>query len=100
VVIVGFQAQGTPGRMLVEGARRLSLFGEDIIVRAKVHTLGGYSAHAGRAELLRWAGGIGGDPRFYLVHGEPKALEALREGLEDSRGITAEIPTFGQSVAI
>ena len=99
VVIVGFQARGTPGRRLVDGAERISLFGEDIAVRAHVHTLGGYSAHAGRSDLLKWASAIGGKPRFYLVHGETEALIALKTGLEQS-GARVKLPVFGESISV
>ena len=53
------------------------------MVRAQLHTLGGFSAHAGRNELLAWAKGIAGDPQFRLVHGEPDALESLAVALGD-----------------
>lgn len=90
LIFAGFQAQGTLGRQLVDGKTRVQLFGQSIAVKAQVHTLGGFSAHAGQSELLAWAAHIGGEPRFYLVHGEPDALEAIRYGLSE-RGIDAEI---------
>ena len=99
VVIVGFQANGTLGRRLVDGAERVSLFGEDIIVRAHIHTLGGYSAHAGRSDLLRWARAIGGEPRYYLVHGEAEALQSLQAELQ-RHGASVDLPVFGHSVTI
>jgi metallo-beta-lactamase family protein len=100
VVIVGFQAAGTLGRRLVDGAHRVHMLGEEIAVRGRIHTLGGYSAHAGRSELLDWAGGIGGRPRFFLVHGEPDALKALQSGLSETHGIRAEIPDYRETVVI
>jgi len=100
VIIVGFQAAGTLGRQLVDGAERITLMGNEIAVNAGIHTLGGYSAHAGRRELLKWAGAIRGDPRFYLVHGEPTALAALQAGLQAERGIEARLPVFGETVPI
>src|SRR5690606_27989226 len=73
VLFVGFQAQGTLGRILVNGVKKIKLFGQELMVRAQIHTLGGFSAHAGQRELLQWAAGFDGEPRFYLVHGEPRA---------------------------
>jgi metallo-beta-lactamase family protein len=100
VVMVGFQAAGTLGRRLVDGADEIRLFGDEIAVRAQIHTLGGYSAHAGRRDLLRWAAAIKGDPHFYLVHGEPQALEALKAGLEQELEARVSMPAFGEVVPL
>jgi metallo-beta-lactamase family protein len=71
VVFTGFQASGTLGRALVDGARSVRLFREDVPVRASVHTIGGLSAHADQAALLGWLGGFGAAPaRTFVVHGE------------------------------
>ena len=72
----------------------------EIAVKARIHTLGGYSAHAGRCELLRWAASVRGRPRFVLVHGEPEALEALRDGLLERHGIRAETPRYGERIVL
>ncbi|MHA7880769.1 MAG: MBL fold metallo-hydrolase RNA specificity domain-containing protein [Saccharospirillum sp.] len=97
LVLVGFQAQGTLGRRLVDGAQTVKLFGQEIAVKAQVHTLGGFSAHAGQSQLLTWAGQIAGQPCFYLVHGESRALEVLQERLV-STGIEAIIPEKGDTI--
>jgi metallo-beta-lactamase family protein len=82
VVIVGFQARGTPGRALVDGAKTLKLLGEEIQVRARVHTLGGFSAHAGQSQLVEWAGRFTErQPHIYLVHGEPEKMASLQTRL-------------------
>ena len=82
VLIVGFQAQGSLGRRLVDGAKEVRIFGEKVVVRAAVHTLGGFSAHAGQSGLLEWAGSLAKSrPRFVLTHGEPQASEGLRASL-------------------
>ncbi|WP_431025680.1 MBL fold metallo-hydrolase RNA specificity domain-containing protein [Halomonas sp. H5] len=99
VVIVGFQAAGTRGRQLVDGVERLKLFGEEVPVKARIHTIGGFSAHAGQSELLAWAGAFRHRPRFYLVHGEPGAQQALRAALADV-GIEAEIPAYGERIEL
>jgi metallo-beta-lactamase family protein len=101
VLITGFQAQGTLGRRLVEGAKRVSIFGKDIPVRASIHTLGGFSAHADQAALLDWASGFQRAPRHtFVVHGEESAALAFAEQLRTSRGWTVSVPEPGQSVQI
>jgi metallo-beta-lactamase family protein len=71
VVIVGFQAQGTTGRLLVDGATKVKIFREEVAVRAKVHTIGGFSAHADQDELLAWLGGLAHQGlKVNLVHAE------------------------------
>ncbi|MDC8803646.1 MBL fold metallo-hydrolase [Halomonas pacifica] len=99
VVIVGFQAAGTRGRQLVDGVERVKLFGEEVPVKARIHTIGGFSAHAGQSELLAWAGAFRQRPRFYLVHGEPGAQQALRSALA-AAGIEAEIPDYGRRIEL
>lgn len=79
VLIVGFQARGTLGRQLVDGAEEISLWGETVAVAAKVHTIGGFSAHADRDGLLAWYGHFDGHPPIALVHGEAAAIAPLAE---------------------
>ncbi len=98
VVIVGFQAQGTPGRALVDGAERLRLLGEDIVVRAHIHTLGGFSAHAGQSDLVKWAGHFQPHPQLYLVHGELDKMQALQARIKAVHGWEAQIPVEGQVI--
>ncbi len=81
VVITGFQAAGTPGRALVDGARFIRLWGETVRVGATVHTIGGLSAHADQDGLVDWYRGFRKPPPGRLVHGEPRALDALQEKL-------------------
>lgn len=100
LVIVGFQATGTLGRRLVDGAERVKLLGDEVAVNAKVHTLGGFSAHAGRTQLLEWASGFRDQPVFHLVHGEPEAREALAAGLRDELGAEAHVPAFGETITL
>jgi metallo-beta-lactamase family protein len=79
IVIVGYQAAGTPGRALVEGAKELRLFGATHKVAAKVHTIGGLSAHAGQSALLNWYDQFQERPPLVLVHGEPHAQQVLKD---------------------
>ncbi len=82
LIISGFQAQGTVGRSIVDGARFIRLWGETIKVVATVHTIGGLSAHADQQGLLAWYRQINGTPPVVLVHGEPGAQGELRHHLE------------------
>lgn len=92
VVFIGYQAEGTLGRLLVNGVKRIKLFNEPISVKATIHTLGGFSAHAGQTHLLDWASHFKNKPRFFLVHGEVKSMEALTTALWEKHRISAEIP--------
>jgi metallo-beta-lactamase family protein len=76
LVIVGYQAEGTLGRRLVDGAKHVRIYGSEIDVRAGVHTIGGLSAHADRDDLLRWLEGTGKASAF-LVHGEPPVMQGF-----------------------
>jgi len=98
VLIVGYQARGTLGRLLVDGIDRIKLFGQSIAVKAQIHTLGGFSAHAGQKELLQWAAAFEDEPRFYLVHGEADAIDILRRRMQDENGIRAEVPALGDRI--
>ncbi len=99
VIIVGFQAQGTLGRALVDGARHVRLWGETIRVGAKIHTVGGLSAHADQGELLRWYEGFDGRPPVALVHGEEDAMRILGEALQE-RGVKVSRPRRGEVLKI
>ena len=92
IVFVGFQANGTLGRILVDGLKHVKMFGQQIIIKAQIHTLGGFSAHAGQKDLLNWAAHFSNHPRFYLVHGETKTIEILCDALATEHHIKAEIP--------
>ena len=87
VLFVGYQAAGTRGRLLRDGAERLRIFGEDVPVRARIMSTDALSAHADQAEILRWLGGFKRPPGMtYCVHGEPPAASALREAIERQLG--------------
>jgi metallo-beta-lactamase family protein len=101
VVFVGFQAAGTLGRRIVDGAKSVRLFGEPVPVRAKVFTIGGLSAHADRDALLGWLARIRRAPRAcYVVHGEPLAAHALRDEIERRLRWKASVPGPRQTVAL
>ncbi|HEC62834.1 MAG TPA: MBL fold metallo-hydrolase, partial [Candidatus Acetothermia bacterium] len=93
IVFVGYQARGTLGRAIVDGAEKVRVLGEEVAVRAGVWTINGFSAHADREELVEWITQAQA-PDTILVHGEEHALIALRDRLA-SRGIHAQIPEVG-----
>jgi metallo-beta-lactamase family protein len=87
VLITGFQAAGTLGRRLVDGARQVTLFGERIVVKAAIHTIGGLSAHADRPALLSWLTHFQKPPgRTFVVHGERQASASLAEAIAGELG--------------
>lgn len=94
VLITGFQARGTLGRRLVDGAKEIELWGEPIRVAAQIHTVGGLSAHAGQQALCDWYAHFRGRPPVALVHGEPRALEALAARLA-ALGAAVRVPEAG-----
>jgi metallo-beta-lactamase family protein len=98
VIFIGFQARGTLGRKIVDGAKNIKIFNEPYVVKAKIATLGGFSAHAGQSGLLRWAGRFDPAPRTLLVHGEPRAQDALAEKFWREHQLKVEIPARGESI--
>ena len=101
VLITGFQAAGTFGRRLVDGARRVRLLGEDIPVRADLYTLGGLSAHADRTALLDWLRHFRSKPRqVFVVHGEETVATGFAAELQTQFGWNAMAPSPGQSVIL
>lgn len=99
VIFAGFQAQGTLGRLIVNGAKHIKMFNDDFAVNASIDTLGGFSAHAGQTELIEWISAFKSSPRVMLIHGEAQALDALSQKLWNDKGIASEVPANGQSIA-
>ena len=88
VLIVGYQARESLGRRLVEGVSPVSIYGEKVVVRAQVHTLGGFSAHAGQTDLLTWFEALApAKPRVVLTHGEDGPRKALAELIRGRFGL-------------
>jgi metallo-beta-lactamase family protein len=94
VVFTGFQAEGTLGRAIVDGRETVRIHGSPVRVAAKVHTLGGFSAHGDQEDLLRWYEAVPGKPPVFLVHGESSAAGGLRDALT-ARGVRAEVARAG-----
>ncbi|HHJ12018.1 MAG TPA: MBL fold metallo-hydrolase, partial [Chromatiales bacterium] len=93
VVFVGYAANGTLARRIIDGARKVRIFGEEIPVRARIHTIGGFSAHADQQDLLDWYGHL--DPEVtFLVHGEPESMQAFAERLSTTRVLMPKLGDF------
>ncbi len=99
MIFIGFQARGTLGRLLVDGLKDIKIFGDEIKVRARIETLGGFSAHAGQSELISWIENFQPTPRLLLIHGEAQALESLSQKLWTDKSIRSEIPAPGSCIA-
>jgi metallo-beta-lactamase family protein len=97
VIFVGFAAQGTLARQIVDGAKTVKIFGEDYPVLAQIHTIGGFSAHAGQSELLAWHRQTGHPETTFLVHGEKESMHVLARLLTDTR---VKMPELQQSFAL
>jgi metallo-beta-lactamase family protein len=98
ILFTGFQAGGTLGRRLVDGARSVRLFGETVPVRARIHTLGGLSAHADRKALLAWLAGFRRPPSStFVVHGEEAACLAFTAAIEATLGWPVRAPGPGET---
>ncbi len=101
VLFVGFQAAGTRGRALIEGARTVRIKGQDVPVAARVEHLNAMSAHADAAEIARWLGGFERAPEAtYLVHGEPPALVALQRRIQNELGWAVHVAQHHQRVEL
>ena len=101
VIIVGYQAAGSLGRRLVEGAKKVTIFGETIAVQAQVHTLGGFSAHAGQTDLLNWFDVIAPvKPRVVLTHGENGPRSVLAKLIAERHGLNALLPELEEVIEI
>jgi metallo-beta-lactamase family protein len=85
VIFVGFAAEGTLARIIIDGAKSVKLFGDQVPIRAAVHTINGFSAHAGRKELLDWHARTGDPDVTFLVHGEAKSMESFAKALRGGR---------------
>ncbi len=98
VLLVGYQAEGTGGQALQNGAKFLRIFGEQVPVRAEIVDIGQLSAHAGKSELLRWLSGIQAPPRqTFMIHGEPSGLTSLRDAITSQYHWPVTIPAYLQS---
>ncbi len=95
VIFVGFQAKGTLGRSIVDGAKMVRGLGEDIAVKARIYTLGGFSAHADSFELLEWLSCFKTGSALFINHGERESSEAFSEMIKERLGLKTIIPEVG-----
>jgi metallo-beta-lactamase family protein len=101
VLIVGYQGEGSLGRRLVDREKVVSIFGEKIAVKASIHTLNGFSAHAGQTELLKWIGPLAPRrPRVFLTHGEARGREPLAAKIAAQHHLKATLPNLGDTVEL
>ena len=101
VLMVGYQAEGTRGRRLVDGEREVRIHGQMVTVNARVEQIESMSAHADSAEILRWLGGFKSPPKAsFIVHGEPVAMEALNEQIHTMLGWTTRMPEHQEVVTL
>lgn len=96
ILFVGYQAPGTLGRSIVEGAKKVKIFGEEIAVNARIEYIEGYSGHADQEWLMNFIYSFFTKPKhIFLVHGEPEGQEVLKQKILDETGIPVTIPEFG-----
>jgi metallo-beta-lactamase family protein len=101
IVFVGFQAQGTTGRQIVDGAKKIRLFNEDIAVKARIFTINGFSAHAGQDQLLDWLNHFcSKQMQIFLVHGEFSAQEQLAGLIRKKYGFCVDIPEYLEEILL
>jgi metallo-beta-lactamase family protein len=101
VLLAGYQAEGTRGRLLQDGAKEIKMLGELVPVRAKVKVLDGFSAHADQGEILRWLSTFPKPPRMtYIVHGEPAGANGLADVIRERLKWTVKIPKHGERVTL
>jgi metallo-beta-lactamase family protein len=101
IILAGFQAEGTRGRALQEGAKTIKIYGQDVPVIAEVVKMGQFSAHAGKSELLRWLGGLQTPPKqTYLIHGEPAAAQALQGAIVNKFAWKAAVARYLETIEI
>jgi metallo-beta-lactamase family protein len=101
VLIVGYQSHESLGRRLVDGEKLVSIHGEKIAVKAQVHTLGGFSAHAGQTDLLTWFSAIApSKPRVVLTHGEDEQRHELAKKIQQRFKLKSTLPGMGETIEL
>ena len=101
ILFVGYQAQGTLGRRLVEGEKKVKIFGEEIAVNARIEYIEGYSGHADQEWLLNFIYSFITKPKhIFLVHGELEGQEILKEKIIETAGVPVTIPSYGQTYTL
>lgn len=97
IIFSGFQASGTLGRRIVDGAKTVRIFGEEIVVKASVYTIGGFSAHADQKGLLEWLETFKDSPKVFVVHGEEQTSLQFSEIIKEKYGFITYVPNKGET---
>ncbi len=100
VIFMGFQAKGTLGRKIIEGAKTVHILGEEIAVKAKIYTIGGFSAHADQNELLEWLDAFSNKPEVFIVHGEEEVSLDFEDIVKEKFGFITHVPEKGEEFEI
>jgi len=101
VLFIGYQAEGTLGRHIIDGAKRVRIHGQQRPIRAKIAQILGFSAHADRADLMKWLSKLTAEPKhIFITHGEKKAAEKFSTFLKDKTGYETSVPAYGTSVRL
>jgi len=100
VIFVGYQAKGTLGRQIIDGAKTVKIYGEEIAVKAKIYTINGFSSHADQAVLLDWLGEFEDKEVVYIVHGEPEIMEVFRDKINSELSVKSHIVEKGEAIYI
>ena len=100
LVFVGYQVQGTLGRKIVDGAKKINVYGEEVIVKAKVHTINGFSAHADQNGLINWMGKFKKLDNIFLIHGERDKQEVFQKEIEKRLHKKSHIVKYGEKIGI
>ncbi len=100
VIFVGYQAKGTLGRAIVDGAKSVKIYGEEIAVKARIYTINGFSAHADQPVLTKWVSNFENIYNAYIIHGEPEIQQVFKEKLEKDFHIKSHIVEFGEPIVL
>jgi metallo-beta-lactamase family protein len=101
IVLAGFQAAGTRGRLLLEGKKSLKIHGKEVAMNAEVELVDGFSAHADQNELLQWLKNFSAPPKsIFVTHGEPEASLALKNKIQAELNWNAVVPEYLQTVEL
>lgn len=100
IIFSGFQVKGTLGRHIVDGAKSARILGEEMAIRAKVYTIGGFSAHADQKELLEWLGTFTNKPKVFIVHGEESVCLEFEKVVQEKLALETYVPHKGEEVEI
>lgn len=100
VIFVGYQTKGSLGRAIIDGAKTVRIYGEEIAVKAKIYTINGFSSHADQKTLLNWLGNIKGLENIFIVHGEKEVMEIFKEKIKEKLNMKAHIVKKGEGIFI